>query len=94
MQETPELVIDYDTLGEMLTFIYNEHRRPEAMQGEHDDLIMALAIAHYIRGQQVVYVTPPPSERVRWSKTMHEDYERASREDKKMLIKLWGVPER
>lgn len=94
MQETPGLVVDRDTLGEMLSFVYNEHRRPEAMQGEHDDLVMALAIAHYIRSQQSVYVTPPPAERVKWSKTMLEDYNRASREERKMLIKEWGVPER
>ena len=30
----------------------NEHGRAEAMAGEHDDCVMALAIAHYIRPQQ------------------------------------------
>ena len=36
----------------MLVFIKNEKGRPEAQQGYHDDLVMALAIAYYIRTQQ------------------------------------------
>lgn len=43
---------DIDTLQEALVFIKNEKGRPEAQQGEHDDLIMALAIGYYIRTQQ------------------------------------------
>lgn len=50
----PESFIDRDTLGEMLTFIRSDAGRPEAVQGEHDDLVMALAIAHEIRKQQRV----------------------------------------
>ena len=41
-----------DTLKEALVFIKNEKGRPEAQQGEHDDLIMGLAITYYIRTQQ------------------------------------------
>jgi hypothetical protein len=52
MLEAPELVVDADTLGEMLTFVYNDARRPEAAPGEHDDLVMALAIAHAVRPWQ------------------------------------------
>ena len=37
-----------DTLREMLTFIKNERGRAEAQEGYHDDLVMALAIAHFI----------------------------------------------
>ena len=43
---------DIDTLREALVFIKNEKGRPEAQQGEHDDLIMGLAITYYIRTQQ------------------------------------------
>ena len=43
---------DIDTLREALVFIKNENGRPEAQQGEHDDLIMGLAITYYIRTQQ------------------------------------------
>ena len=45
-------ITDTDTLREMLTFVRNEKGRPEAMQGEHDDCVMALAIAHHARPQQ------------------------------------------
>lgn len=47
-----ESVNDEDTLQEALTFIKNEKGRQEAQEGCHDDLIMAKAIAHYIRPQQ------------------------------------------
>lgn len=47
-----ELINDKDTLEEMLVFIRNEKGRPEAQEGCHDDLVMALAIAYYIRPQQ------------------------------------------
>ena len=47
-----ELINDKDTLEEMLVFIRNEKGRPEAQEGCHDDLVMALAIAYYIRTQQ------------------------------------------
>ena len=40
----------------MLTFVRNEKGRPEALSGEHDDLIMGLAIAYHIRPQQTYLV--------------------------------------
>lgn len=52
VREHPELINDLDTLDEMLTFVRNEQGRPEAQDGAFDDLIMGLAIAHYIRPQQ------------------------------------------
>ena len=38
----------------MLTFIVNKNGRAEAEDGYHDDLVMALAIAYYIRPQQTM----------------------------------------
>lgn len=46
------LIRHYGTLGEMLSFADNERGRPEALPGKHDDLVMALAIAHHIRPKQ------------------------------------------
>ena len=43
-----------ELLRECLSFIKNEQGRPEAEQGKHDDRVMAMAIAHYIRTQQDV----------------------------------------
>jgi len=52
VRESIELLNDEETLDEMLTFVVNEKGKPEAMVGKHDDLIMALAIAHKSREQQ------------------------------------------
>lgn len=43
-----------ELLRECLSFIKNENGRAEAEQGKHDDRVMAMAIAHYIRSQQDV----------------------------------------
>lgn len=56
IKELIELIIDVDTLAEMLVFIKNERGRPEAQVGYHDDLVMALAIAYYIRTQQDMHL--------------------------------------
>lgn len=56
VREDVSIESDEATLREMLTFIKVEvspnHFRQEAQVGYHDDLIMALAIAHYISEQQ------------------------------------------
>lgn len=56
LKESIELINDYDTLKEALTFIKNKNGRAEAEQGYHDDLIMALAIAYRIRSQQTYVI--------------------------------------
>lgn len=55
-KEHINLINDRDTLEEMLTFVRNEKGRPEAQNGAHDDLIIALAIAYHIRSQQIDYI--------------------------------------
>lgn len=52
-REDIKKINDIDTLREMLDFIYNENNRAEAEVGKHDDLVMSLAITHYISSQQV-----------------------------------------
>lgn len=52
------LISDKDTLEELLTIVRNEKGRIEAPEGGHDDMMMALAIAHYIR-DQVVFTNEP-----------------------------------
>ena len=47
-----EWINDIDILREALVFIRNDKGRAEAQIGEHDDLIMGLAITYYIRNQQ------------------------------------------
>lgn len=41
-----------DTLNEMLTFVKNERGRAEAIEGEHDDCVMARCLALFARSQQ------------------------------------------
>jgi len=90
LKARPENIRCRDTLLEMTTFAYNRSGRPEALPGCHDDLVMSLAIAHYIRPQQ--RSSPPPSAKkaLRWTKDMWEDYEAASDEEKKLLQVKWG----
>jgi len=87
-----QTIADFDTLGEMLTFVYNENFRPQAEEGEHDDLVMALAIAHHIRCQQTTGLLKSGSGSTHWTKDMLEDYRKASREDREQMVKLWGKP--
>ncbi len=53
VREHVEIFNDKETLEEMLTFVRNEKGRPEAQQGAHDDLVMGIAIAHYVKNQVV-----------------------------------------
>lgn len=91
-RDDKELVSDEDTISEMLTFIRNEDFRAEAEQGAHDDCVMALAIAQYIRGQQ--RYTIEVDNTVRWTPSMWEDYNNASPSEKEYLIRKWGVPKK
>ena len=86
-----ELIQDYETLGEMLTFV-KINDRPEAQTGKHDDLVMALAIAYHIRPRQRMTVERPRTERASWTEDMYEDYRNASEEGKRYLIDKWGDP--
>lgn len=87
-----ETITDYATLGEMLTFIYDEKWKPQAEEGEHDDLVMALAIAHHIRSQQTTQMLEGSREKNVWSADMWEDYNRGSDEERELMIKMWGTP--
>ena len=88
-----EMITDYQTLGEMLTFVYDEKWKPQAEQGEHDDLVMALAIAHHIRSQQTTKLLQQTQRKVqKWTEDMWEDYNRASNEDREWMLRMWGAP--
>ena len=92
-REDISLVVDRVTLEEMLTFVRDESFKPQAEAGAHDDTIMALAIAHYIRPQQSYLPLEPERKRVKWHPSQWEDYDRASPEEREYLIKKWGRPE-
>ena len=48
MRDDPSIECDRETLREMLTFVKKDNGRQEAIDGAHDDLVMALAIAHFV----------------------------------------------
>ncbi len=88
-----ELITDFGTLGEMLTFVYDERRRPQAEEGAHDDCVMALAIAWYIRPQQrMTVLNDPEKPRREWTKDMYDDYYAAGPEEREYLREKWGEP--
>ena len=90
MEEAPELVVSFQTLGEMLTFVYGKDRKPQAAEGEHDDLVLAAAIAHAIRGQQRYTVEQPEGEKRAWTADMWEDYRAADAQTREKMTKMWG----
>ncbi len=53
VREHCDTINDKETLEELLTITVNEKGRIEAPEGGHDDMMMALAIAHDIRSQVV-----------------------------------------
>ena len=65
VRESIETINDITTLQEMLTFVRNDKGKPEAIVGKHDDTVMALAIAHKAREQQVMNMTDEEA----WSAT-------------------------
>lgn len=92
VREETDTINDPTTLEEMLTFVRNEKFRAEAENGAHDDCVMALAIALFIRSQQDYEDEVPQAERVKWTSDMWHDYDHASEEIKALLIKRWGQP--
>ena len=58
VREHCETINDRGTLEELLTIVRNEKGRIEAPEGGHDDMMMALAIAHHIK-EQVVFINEP-----------------------------------
>ena len=53
VREHCETINDTETLEELMTITRNERGRVEAPEGGHDDMMMALAIAHHIRDQVI-----------------------------------------
>jgi phage terminase large subunit len=86
-----QLINDVDTLREMLSFVRIKGK-PQAEEGEHDDLVMGLAITYGIREQQSMTETRKTQKKTRWEADQYDDYYAATPEQKKELIKRWGNP--
>lgn len=92
VRDDVSIVSDKSTLEEMLTFVRNEDFRAEAEEGAHDDCVMALAIAHYIRAQQSYTAEIPITDYQVWTDDMKYDYAHADEATRQYLIKKWGHP--
>lgn len=90
----PETERDADTLREMLTFCYDDSGKAQAAEGEHDDLVMASAIALFA-SDQALAEERPPQERgtAKWSADQWEDWRNADETTRRRLLKEWGRPE-
>lgn len=51
VRENTNCINNLETIDEMLVFVKNENGKSEALNGYHDDRVMALAIAHHIISQ-------------------------------------------
>ncbi len=87
-----ELFYDIDMLREALTFVYDKNGRPDALSGNHDDLLFSDMIASEIRTQQSFKQLSQQSERKHYSQDMLEDFETATYEMKQQMIEKWGEP--
>ena len=92
VRDSIDLINDEDTLLEMLTFVRNDKLRPEAEEGAHDDCVMALAIAFYVRPQQTMAIQEPAGGKRKWTQDQWEDYNKAGPRDREIMIRMWGMP--
>lgn len=92
VRQHPESIRDRTTIEEMLSFVREEQTlRPQAEAGAHDDTVMALAIAHFVREQQS-YLPEKKKTQRSWTKSMLQDYKNASADERAYLREIWGSP--
>lgn len=92
VRDNIETINDVTTMQEMLTFVRRDDWSPAAEEGAHDDCVMALAIAHYIRPQQEYEDIVHEPDLSHWTKDMWEDYNRAPESMKRMMVERFGKP--
>ena len=85
-----DLINDIPTLQEMLTFVYDDNGRPDAISGKHDDLLFSEMIASQIREQQRRTINS--GKQSHYTSDMLEDYKKASPQERAMMIAAWGEP--
>lgn len=76
MRNDPTIEVDVATLKEMTTFVKKDNGKQEAIDGAHDDLVMAKAIAHFISSQQTkkwIDTTPEESDFIEENFDRQED---------------------
>jgi len=91
VREHIEVFNDIPTLEEMLVFVRDEKGKPQAQEGQHDDLIMADAICQEIRGQQTSFMPKSQPSIKDLPKDLQEDYWNASPDMRKYMEQKWGL---
>ncbi|AZV56069.1 hypothetical protein [Clostridium sp. AWRP] len=71
VREETHLINDVETLSELIVF-QKIDGKAQAAEGEHDDCVMSLAIAHKIRDQMITKIKLPKKEQT----LMEKDFER------------------
>ena len=92
LRDRPELLHDEQTIYELLTFVRRDDLRAEAEPGAHDDCVMALAIACFVRPQQDMRDREEEKLARVWREDMWEDYLAADAVTRKYLMEKWGKP--
>lgn len=92
VREDCDSINDKTTLREGITFIKDNNGKPQAMEGKHDDTILALGIGHYLRGFQQVFtghknVNKPT---FKWPSDLKQDYYKADKEIRERMIEKYG----
>lgn len=83
------IIRSHRVLREMLRFVYDKNRRPEAAEGEHDDMVMGCAICYEAASQQQGGLTETHGSRDHWTDDMWEDYYSADEAGKRHLEEMW-----
>lgn len=91
LRDSIELFTDINFLRECLTFIKNAKGRPEAEVGCHDDLIFADMIAEEARSQQSRLLETKGFSVEHLPTDLQEDYDNATDEGKRYLLRKWGL---
>ena len=89
VREDTSFIKHRGTLLEMLTFVKSPQGRAEASPSAHDDLVMSLAIAFFVRGERLVEKGAGGDEKSGWTSDMLEDYNNADDEGREYLLKKW-----
>lgn len=81
-RENASVIKDKTTLREMLVFVKDKKGKPQAIEGYHDDNVMALAIAYWARQQQRIEAKTQRADKLQlpW----------ALRNEEKRDKKIWG----
>ena len=92
LRDHAELINDAQSIYELLSFVRRDSLRAEAEPGAHDDCVMALAIAHYVRPQQTMKAEEEPRRAALWREDQWEDYLAADAATRAYLTEKWGKP--